>query len=125
MDEEEIEDALKSLREDGKIQEIRDFDKGERKFGLTEEGEGFAKGMIAHDDEAALFTFSVMFNRKQEQGLIDDENDAFREILSIAETFQNQFERNLLRLLVNNSEKIEGIKLSDDIPEELMKQYDP
>lgn len=117
----ELEEALEDLRKDGKIQEIRDFDKGERKFGLTEEGKGYFEGMLKHDEEAQLLTFTMMWNHFYSH--IEDPGER---LFKIADALKEEPGINILRTLLDNPEKIEGLQLNgDEFSERILGEFDP
>jgi len=118
-DDESFEEALKTLREQGDLEEIRDFDSGTRSFRMTEKGMEKTESMIRSDPAMALQTFSMLYNKR-----FANIEDPMKRILKCAQEMRDQFGVNLLRLLEKHGEKLEGLSISDDIPEDLKEKYD-
>ena len=118
-EENSLEETLTRLRKEGKLNEIRDFDEGEIRYQLTDEGESHAKELIHENGDAQLFLFQLMWND------FDSGGEGVSKLFRIASELQENPGINILRTLLDNQDKVDGIQFSDDIPEKVLRRFDP
>lgn len=117
MKTEGFDEEIKELEEAGMIKRKKTRD-GE-KLEFTEQGLKATEFKIGLDTDMQLFLFTVMWNE-----MPDYENPHLK-LVKIGERLKENPGINIFRTLEANPEKVEGIELKKDLPEEFVMQFDP
>jgi len=118
MNKGEFKEEIAELEEAGVIETEKTRD-GEQ-ISFTEDGLKATEFMIGMRTDMQLFVFQLMWNNQYS----DVENPHLR-LIKIAEDMRDTLEINILRTIEFEEDKLEGLELKKDLPEEFLLQFDP
>lgn len=117
MDYQEFQDEIDELVEAGVLERVQSRDGSELRF--TEDGLDFTKFQIGLDTDMQLFLFSIMWRRYGEY------ESEYRKLIEIALDLRDQAEINILRTINANPDRLSGIEVERDLPEDFLEVFDP
>lgn len=113
-----FDDEIEELEEAGVIERKKTRDGDSISF--TQEGLEATKFMIGLNTDMQLFLFSLMWNNEY-----SDVEDPYLRLIKIAETLRDTVEINILRTLEFEADKLDGIEVQEDLPEDFLDYFDP
>jgi hypothetical protein len=118
MNKSEFKEEIAELEEAGVIETENTRD-GER-ISFTEEGLEATEFVVGMRTDMQLFLFSLLWNNQY-----STVEDPHLRLIKIAEDMRDKFEINILRTIEFEEDKLKGIELKEDLPEEFLRQFDP
>lgn len=117
MKTDEFQEEIEELEEIGVIEREKTRD-GQR-ISFTEDGLKATKFKIGLDSDMQLFLFQLMWNN------FGDFNDPYLKLVKIAGRLRDAVEINILRTIEFNDDRLEGIEVKEDLPEDFLQVFDP
>lgn len=112
-----FQDEINELVEAGVLERVSSRNGNDVMF--TEDGWDFTKLSIGLNTDMQLCLFDIMWNN------YGDFEDEHRKLIEIALDLRDIAEINILRTIEANEEKLDGIEVMEDLPNDFLSVFDP